>query len=43
MMLHTPDSWLTRIELPLGTVKAHIFFRARALLHRRLRHQREDL
>lgn len=32
----------TELDLPLGTVKAHIF-RARALLYRHLRHQREDL
>lgn len=30
------------LDLPLGTVKAHLF-RARALLYRRLRHRRDDL
>ena len=32
----------TELELPLGTVKAHIF-RARALLNKALRHRQDDL
>ncbi|MDX1529886.1 MAG: sigma-70 family RNA polymerase sigma factor [Rhodothermales bacterium] len=38
----TYDEIATALELPLGTVKAHIF-RARALLYKYLRDQREDL
>ena len=36
------DEIAAELDLPLGTVKAHIF-RARALLYRHLREQRDDL
>lgn len=36
------DEIATELDLPLGTVKAHIF-RARALLYRHLRDKRDDL
>lgn len=36
------DEIATELDLPLGTVKAHIF-RARALLYKHLKDQREDL
>lgn len=36
------DEIATELELPLGTVKAHIF-RARALLNKALRHRQDDL
>ena len=38
----TYDEIATELDLPLGTVKAHIF-RARALLNKALRHRRDDL
>ena len=38
----TYDEIATELDLPLGTVKAHIF-RARALLNKALRHRQDDL
>ncbi len=38
----TYDEIATDLDLPLGTVKAHIF-RARALLNKALRHRQDDL
>jgi RNA polymerase sigma-70 factor (ECF subfamily) len=38
----TYDEIATELDLPLGTVKAHIF-RARALLNKTLRDRRDEL